>query len=145
MNLYDERDELEEAANELLPRRARRRGRARARRAGGDLVTDPLAHLYAETGLGPVDDKLELPTRTTSLEELTAETGADDETLSESDLEELLLLVKARLDGPGLPDEEAVELGLGEIVFGELVLNAAGKAIVSRLIDERYLNVRSSS
>lgn len=101
-------------------------------------MTDPLAHLYAETGLGPDEDEDLGLERSTSLEELTAESGDFDETLSESDLLELVRLVRARLDGPGLPDEDAAELGLGDLVDGELVLNRTGRAVVGRMIDELY-------
>lgn len=109
------------------------------------LNEDPLAHLYAETGSGPVDDEGLGIERSTSLEELTAETGAEEEILSASDLEELYLLVVARLGSRSLTDEDAAELGLGDLVDGELVLNRTGRAIVSRLIDERFPEIRRST
>lgn len=107
------------------------------------MTSDPLAHLYAETGLGP-DEDLGLE-HSTSLAELHAETGTFDEDLSEADLSELYRLVVARLGDHGLPDEEAAELGLGDLVDGELVLNRTGRAVVSRLLDERFPEVRRSS
>jgi len=97
-------------------------------------MTDPLAHLYE------LEDDLELPTTGTTLEALTAETGTDDEDLSESDLDELALLVKTLLAGPGLPDDQAAALGLGDVVDfdgdRDLVLNATGRRVLRRLIDE---------
>lgn len=104
-------------------------------------MTDPLAHLYAETGGGDPDEELDLPVVETSLEKLTAERGAHAEELSERDLEELVLLVRARLESGGLPDDEAAELGLGEIreaagadLDRELVLNETGRAVFLRLV-----------
>jgi hypothetical protein len=126
-------------------------------------VTDPLAHLYAETGGGDVDEELELPVVETSLEKLTAERGADVEELSDHDLDELALLVGAKLEADGgLPDEEAAELGLGTIVEHEpalyrgpggtinrapipdreLVLNSTGRAVLRRIIAQRHPGIR---
>lgn len=108
-------------------------------------MTDPLAHLYAETGHGLPDDEGP-PIVETTLDALVADPGETEEVLSESDLDELALLVKGKLEAGGLPDEEAVELGLGTIeeLAGadfdrELVLNSTGRAIVRRLIDSGYL------
>lgn len=113
-------------------------------------MTDPLAHLYAETGAGDLDDVLDLDAVETSLDELNSETGAHAEELSESDLAELAVLVGARLeDEGGLPDEEAAELGLGEIreVPGadfdhELVLNDVGRAVLKRIVEQRHPGIR---
>lgn len=93
----------------------------------------PLAHLYAETGSGPDADE-ELPARETSLEELTAETGAPEE-ISDSDVEELAVLILGR---EHVSDADVVELGLGEIVDGELALNRAGLRVVRRMLEKRY-------
>ena len=126
------------------------------------IAGDALAHLYAETGGGDVDEELELPVVETSLEKLTAERGAVDEELSEHDLAELALLVAAKLEAGGLPDEEAAELGLGTILEHEpafyegpggtknrvpipdreLVLNATGRAVLRRLVEERHPDLR---
>lgn len=110
-------------------------------------MTDPLAHLYAETGGGDVDEELELPVVETSLEKLNAELGADVEELSEHDVNELALLVGSKLENGGLPDEEAAELGLGTIVEledGELELdlNSTGRAVLRRLLEQRHPDLR---
>ena len=108
------------------------------------MTDDPLAHLYAETGAGDLDDDVELPARETSLDELTAERGAEPEELSDHDLDELVLLVGARLDaGKGLPDQDAAELGLGELVDDadgetELRLNEVGRAVLRRLLEQQH-------
>ncbi len=106
-------------------------------------MTDPLAHLYAETGLGPdTDEDLGLE-RETSLEELTAETGEHVEEFSDGDVVELVVLLKARIeDGLGADDVFAFELGLGDLVDGDLVLNPLGRAVMERLLDERFPGVR---
>lgn len=97
---------------------------------------DPLAHLYAETGSGPAGE--ELPVRETSLEELIAETGGPDE-ISDSDVDELALLVLARIDAGTLTDDESVELGLGTIGDdGELEPNNVGRRVVARAIWLRF-------
>lgn len=94
------------------------------------MTDDPLAHLYADFA----DDDLELPTRETSLAELLA-VAPEPEELTDDDLDELALLVKARIEGPGLPDEEAAALGLGELRDGELLVNDVGRAVLKRLAD----------
>lgn len=123
-------------------------------------MTDPLAHLYAEgletdrdevarsamdhlAHLYADEDDLELPVVETSLEELVA-IAPEPEELTDSDLDELALLVKGHLERGGLPDEEAAALGLGEIhvvrrdyeVDRELVLNDVGRAVLKRLADQ---------
>lgn len=128
-------------------------------------MTDPLAHLYAETGAGDPDEELELPVVETSLEKLTAERGAHDEELSDRDLEELVLLVKTRLNMGGLSDLEAAELGLGTIIETppayyegpggtknrvpiperDLVLNATGRAVFLRLVEDRHPGISFGS
>lgn len=110
-------------------------------------MTDPLAHLYAETGGGDLEDDLELPVVETSLEKLTAERGELEEELSEHDLAELALLVGSKLEAGGLPDEEAAELGLGtmvELADGELELdlNSTGRAVLRRLLEQRHPDLR---
>lgn len=97
-------------------------------------MTDPLAHLYADFA----EDDEDLPVVPTSLEELVA-MAPEPEELTDDDLDELALLVKARVEGPGLSDEEAAALGLGEIVDIdgdlELVVNDVGRAVLKRLAD----------
>lgn len=97
--------------------------------------TDPLAALYAETGAGDDED---LPTRETTLDELTAETGAPDE-ISDADVDELALLVLARIDAGTMSDDEAVALGLCTLdADGAIVPNDVGRRTVSRAIELRF-------
>lgn len=129
------------------------------------MTDDPLAHLYAE-GLETDSDEIFASAVETSLARLNAEVDPERaEEISEHDLAELALLVGARLDSGGsLPDEEAAELGLGEIVIvgptpeelegearggpaattsREFVLNEVGRAVLKRLVDERFPGLRS--
>lgn len=113
--------------------------------------TDPLAHLY-EDFADDVDEDLDLPVVEVSLDGLNAEVDPErDEQISERDVDELAILVKARLDADhGLPDREAAELGLGDLSRAdlddpdslELVLNATGRAVLARLVDERFPGLR---
>lgn len=104
---------------------------------------DPaLAHLYAETGTEDDDEELALlkaaAASSLSLEELTAAEDLAEEELSDHDLEELALLVGSRVWGPdGLPDEDAAELGLGDLEpDGELVLNTVGRKVLRILVEK---------
>lgn len=100
---------------------------------------DPLAHLYAETGTGPVDRDVEIPTRETSLEELTDETGGPEE-ISDEDVEELALLIRSKLVAAresiaGVTDAEAAALGLGTLDDDELVLNDVGRRVIRKILE----------
>lgn len=101
---------------------------------------DPaLAHLYGDV-LAEDDEELELlklaASKTTSFDELNAETGELEE-ISDHDAEELALLVGSRVWAPeGFPDEEAAELGLGDLDDGELVLNPVGRKVLRLLADK---------
>lgn len=113
--------------------------------------TDPLAHLYAE-GLETDSDEIFASAVETSLERLNADVDPErDEQISERDVDELALLMAARLDADGgLPDDEAAELGLGDLIVSdrgeepELVLNATGRAVLARLVDERFPGLRQA-
>lgn len=104
-------------------------------------MTDPLAHLYAEDGLGD-DEPLDLPMVETTLEELASDVVTDPEQLSESDVAELALLVRARIDAATMDDAEAVALGLGDFDDdGELVFNAAGQAVFRLLVAQQAVEI----
>lgn len=111
--------------------------------------SDPLAHLYAETGDGPLgDEAVEIPTRPTSLAELAGfDAAGDDEDLSDHDANELVVMLE------GMPVERVtdglvVELGLGtlrrwqEDDGPELVLNRAGIKVFRLLIGRRFPGIR---
>lgn len=108
------------------------------------MIPDDLTTTQAELAALYEDEHyryLELPVRTTTLDDLTAETGAGDEELTDHDVAELALLVKTLLRGPGLPDDQAAALGLGETVTlddGEtdFVLNETGRRVLRKLILE---------
>lgn len=115
------------------------------------MTDDPLAHLYY-IGDEPADeDELEdlehfhkLASSETSLDALTAAVETGPEVLSDHDLDELALLVEFRLDGGGLPDADAAELGLGSLeeavgadLDRELVLNDVGRAVLRRVMERR--------
>jgi hypothetical protein len=113
----------------------------RLERKAPPMTIDPaLAHLYGDA---LAEDDLELEelkaaaARKTSLEELTLEQDVDDDELDEHDLEELAILVEAKIADGTFSYEEAAELGLGEIRDlddgdRELVLNETGRAVVVR-------------
>jgi len=103
-------------------------------------MTDPLAHLYAETGADDPDVDVELPVETVTLDEL-VNTEPDAETISDHDLEELVILVKALLAAGKMDDIEAVDLGLGVIADDELVLNDVGVAVFRRLVADHAIDV----
>lgn len=107
-------------------------------------MTDPLAHLYED--FADDDEDLELPVVEVSIDGLNAEVDPErDEQISERDVDELVLLVGARLDADhGLPDEEAAALGIGDLVDGELVLNRVGRAVIARLVDDRFPGLRQA-
>ncbi len=115
-----------------------------------ELPIDPaLAHLYGDVDADELDafaELAEVAGRETTAADLVAvdERAVDDE-LSDHDLDELVLLVKARLDHPdGLPDREALELGLGDLVDDELVFNRTGRKVLARLLADEHpgLSVR---
>lgn len=103
---------------------------------GKNDMTDPLAHLYAETG---IDDDVELPVRTTSFDELHAVRGEVEE-LTDSDLAELAILLRGKID-PVLgtvPSIELVELGLAEVIEDangeeDVELNPLGRRVMAQL------------
>lgn len=106
-------------------------------------IPPELAHLYGDAlEEDNVEELVALKaaaSRKTTLEELLKVDEPDDDPLDEHDLAELALLVKARLDGPGLPDEDAAELGLGRLEKFEdgeveLVLNETGRAVLKRVL-----------
>lgn len=105
-------------------------------------MTDPLAHLYAETGLDIADpDEVIVPGEKTSIDELHL-IDAPEEELDDHDVDVLAGLVKARLDAGALTDGEAVDLGLGHVDDeGELVLSATGRRVVKFLIQERAIDL----
>lgn len=93
---------------------------------------DPaLAHLY-----GDIDDDLDdvRPNRTTTLNELLTE-GPEDEDVSDDDVAELALLVKARQDAGTSSDEFLAELGLGEFDGDVFDLNRVGLRVTRRLAE----------
>lgn len=76
-------------------------------------MNDPLAHLYAETGV----DDVELPVRETSFDELHA-VRAEEEHLSDSDVAELVVLLRGKYPTQPVPATEMVELGLADFNEG---------------------------
>lgn len=72
---------------------------------------DPLAHLYAD--LSADDLEATVPVHEVTLDEL-VEVGPEVEILSDSDVDELALLVKDRQDAGTSSDEFLAGLGLGE-------------------------------
>lgn len=110
--------------------------------------TDPLAHLYAEDGSGGDDLEDVVPNRKTDLESLIEGDGPEVEEISDEDVAELALLVKARQDAGTSSDEFLHDLGLGDFVdldgTPDLHLNAVGLAVVRHLAEEEGLIPRGS-
>lgn len=109
-------------------------------------MTDPLAHLYAETGAGPVDDDEleELPTVTVTEEELHRDFSAEAEELTDHDAEELALLLEADTS-----DENVVALGLGDWVRDadgdrDVKLTPAGRKVLGLIIDRKHPGLRDA-
>jgi hypothetical protein len=100
--------------------------------------SDPLAHLYADAlvddeGTGELEE--DLPRRKVLLEQLLEHEAHDDEILSDADVDELATLIMQR---PELrADEQAVELGLGSVVDGELELNLTGRRVLARIVERQ--------
>lgn len=95
--------------------------------------TDPLAHLYT---LDDVDDdgaEIEIPTRTSSLEELLERT-ADVEDFTERDADELALIVADQIEAGTMTPTESIALGITEVDDPD-TLTPIGKAVVKRLLD----------
>ena len=94
-------------------------------------MTDPLAHLYGDA----LEDELEaappVPTVRTSLEEL-LEAGPEPDVVDDHDVDVLAGMVELNPS-----DANAVELGLGEWIDGELVFNDLGRRVFRRIVDRQ--------
>ena len=108
-------------------------------------MTDPLAHLYAETGAGPDPEELEdLPTVTVTEEDLHRDFSDEDEELTDHDAEELALLLEADTS-----DANVVALGLGRWHVDDdgdrdVVLTPAGRKVLGLIIDRKHPGLRDA-
>lgn len=92
-------------------------------------MTDPLAHLYGDALEDELEDAVPVPTVRTSLEEL-LEVEPEPDVVDDHDVDVLAGMVELNPS-----DANAVELGLGAYVDGELVFNDLGRRVFRRIVE----------